>query len=124
MGGLLNDLIGGSSLVWRYHHQVSHHAYCNDVSLDQDAHSAFPILRLDKSQKVEPHHRFQFIYGPISFCFLAFSIHMQDLQCLLDARTFLVRFKGSSAVEVVLAMILKVAHMAWFYVIPATPSLR
>lgn len=23
--GLTNDLTGGSSLMWRYHHQVSHH---------------------------------------------------------------------------------------------------
>lgn len=27
--GLTDDLIGGSSLAWRYHHQVSHHIHCN-----------------------------------------------------------------------------------------------
>lgn len=27
--GLCDDLIGGSSLAWRYHHQVSHHIHCN-----------------------------------------------------------------------------------------------
>jgi len=25
--GLTDDLIGGSSLMWRYHHQVSHHVH-------------------------------------------------------------------------------------------------
>lgn len=27
--GLTSDLVGGSSLMWRYHHQVSHHIHCN-----------------------------------------------------------------------------------------------
>ena len=41
--GLANDVgPGGSSVVWRYHHQCSHHTYCNDPVLDQDAHSSFP----------------------------------------------------------------------------------
>lgn len=118
--GLLDDIVpGGSSLVWRYHHQVSHHTYCNDVVLDQDAHSSFPLIRMDKSQKLEPHHRFQWLYGPLSFCLLAFSIHMQDLECCLNAKTFLVKFRGTSAPEIVLAIILKFVHATWFYVVPA-----
>lgn len=117
--GLLNDVIpGGSSIVWRYHHQVSHHAYCNDLVLDQDVHSSFPLMRMDKAQKVEPFHRFQWLYGPILFCFLSYSIHLQDLQCLLDARTFMVKFRGTGAPEIVLAMILKGIHLTWFYAIP------
>mmetsp|Transcript_40640 Transcript_40640/g.107446 ORF Transcript_40640/g.107446 Transcript_40640/m.107446 type:complete len:684 (+) Transcript_40640:69-2120(+) len=118
--GLLNDVIpGGSSLVWRYHHQVSHHSYCNDVALDQDAHSSFPLLRMDRSQKLEPYHRHQWLYGPVLFCGLWASIHMQDLICLLDARSFLVRFRGTSSTEIVLAILLKLVHVAWFYVVPA-----
>jgi len=119
--GLADDVMpGGSSLVWRYHHQVSHHAYCNDVVLDQDAHSSFPMIRMDKSQEVQPHHRYQWLYGPLSFCLLAFSIHMQDLECLLNAKTFLVKFKGTSAPEIVLAIILKMIHFSWLYVLPAS----
>lgn len=40
--GAMDDLIGGSSLAWRYHHQVSHHIHCND-ELDEDVVSAFPL---------------------------------------------------------------------------------
>ena len=117
--GLTNDVgPGGSSVVWRYHHQCSHHAYCNDPVLDQDAHSSFPVLRLDKGQKPQPHHRWQWLYGPISFCFLWASIHIQDLQCLLDAKTFLVRFRGTSAQEIVLALLLKTIHVGWLYLLP------
>jgi len=119
--GLLNDIApGGSSLVWRYHHQVSHHAYCNDVALDQDVHSSFPILRLDKAQALSPHHQFQWLYAPLLFCGLSLSIHFQDLKCLLDSRTFLVNFKGTSAPEIVLAIALKAIHVAWLYILPAS----
>jgi len=117
--GLLNDVIpGGSSIVWRYHHQVSHHTYCNDLVLDQDVHSSFPIMRMDYAQKKEWYHKYQWFYGPLLFCLLSYSIQMQDLQCLLDARTFMIRFKGTSALEIVLAMILKGLHYTWFYIIP------
>jgi len=117
--GLLNDVgPGGSSLVWRYHHQVSHHAYCNDGELDQDAHSSYPIMRLDKEQQLRPWHKHQWLYGLPAFTQLWISIHMQDFQCLLNARTFLVRFQGTSAAEIVLAMCLKFVHFSWFYFVP------
>ena len=49
--GLTDDLVpGGSSLVWRYHHQVGHHPYCNDPHMDQDVYSSFPFMRLDATQ--------------------------------------------------------------------------
>jgi fatty acid desaturase (delta-4 desaturase) len=117
--GLLDDIaVGGSSIVWRYHHQVGHHAYCNDVSLDPDAYSSFPLVRLDSSQQWQPYHRFQFLYAPISFCFLWFSIQIQDLQCLLDAQFFDINFKGTKSVEISLAILLKVLHVCWLIVLP------
>jgi len=117
--GLLDDFaVGGSSIVWRYHHQVGHHAYCNDVTLDPDVHSSFPIVRLDSSQQWKPYHRFQFIYAPIAFCFLWISIQLQDLACLFDAKFFDVSFKGTKSLEIVLGVLLKVMHFCWIVVLP------
>jgi len=119
--GLLNDVgPGGSSLVWRYHHQVSHHTYCNDGVLDQDAHSSFPLIRMDPSQELQPHHKWQFLYGPAMFSMLYFSIQMGDIQQLLDARSFLVNFRGTSQKEIYLAFALKFVHFMWLYVLPAS----
>merc|ERR1719506_1340651 len=84
--GLLDDLgPGGSSIVWRYHHQVSHHAYCNDVKLDVDAYSSFPLVRLDSSQKWSPVHRFQWLYAHLLFAFLWPAVQIQDVSCLVNA---------------------------------------
>jgi fatty acid desaturase len=38
--GFTNDIAGGSSLCWRYHHQVSHHIHTNVHDVDQDVYSA------------------------------------------------------------------------------------
>ena len=45
--GMTDDLIGGSSLMWRYHHQVSHHVHCNAAAFDADVVSAVPLRRFD-----------------------------------------------------------------------------
>lgn len=117
--GLLNDAaVGGSSLVWRYHHQVSHHAYCNDLTLDQDTYSSYPIMRLDSNQQWQPHHRFQAIYAPIVFSFLWISMQFQDLSCLLNAQAFLVKFYGTKPTEIVFGVLMKVIHFWWIVVIP------
>jgi len=117
--GLLDDLaVGGSSICWRYHHNVSHHAYCNDVSKDADAHSSYPMIRLDSSQKLAPHHRFQWIYGPIMFCFLWISIQLADLQQLLSGAFYDVEFRGTKPTEIVWNVLLKVLHFWWIVVLP------
>ena len=36
-----------SSLVWRFHHHVSHHMFPNDDELDQDTYTSYPLMRLD-----------------------------------------------------------------------------
>jgi len=117
--GLLNDVaVGGSSIVWRYHHQVSHHSYCNDIVLDQDTHSSFPVLRLDSSQQWQPYHKLQFLYAPIAFSFLWISTQLQDLSCLLTSQSYLVKFKGTASTEISFGVLLKVLHFWWLVVIP------
>jgi fatty acid desaturase (delta-4 desaturase) len=117
--GLLDDIaVGGSSLVWRYHHQVSHHAYCNDLELDQDTHSSFPVVRLDSSQQWSPFHRFQWMYAPVLFCFLWISSQLSDLQMMMDAQSYLVNFNGTASTEIVWGVLLKVVHFWWIVVLP------
>ena len=60
--GLCDDLVGGSSLMWRYHHQVSHHIHCNDDALDEDVFSAFPLLRFDPRLPKRWWHNYQHMY--------------------------------------------------------------
>lgn len=68
--GFANDLIGGSSLIWSYHHHISHHIYTNSVHRDQDVFSAFPLIRFDKRLPKAWYHAFQYIYMGLLFPFL------------------------------------------------------
>ena len=60
--GFTNDLIGGSSLIWSYHHHVSHHIHTNSIHRDQDVFSAFPFLRFDNRLPKKWFHAYQYIY--------------------------------------------------------------
>jgi fatty acid desaturase (delta-4 desaturase) len=93
--GMANDVgCGGSSLIWRYHHQLSHHLYTNHIELDQDAHSSFPLLRMDRTQPYRSYHKWQPFYAPIAFSFYYFSVQMGDFETMLSKRVFRVRLEG------------------------------
>lgn len=119
--GLMNDLIGGSSLVWRYHHQVTHHLYTNDLGLDMDAYTSFPFVRLDPRQERSWYHRFQFLYAWLLFPVLPWSIHMQDMQFVLNGphgEMHGTRFLGIEKFEIPVFWLLKVAHFSMYLIIP------
>jgi len=117
--GLTDDIcVGGSSLVWRYHHQVSHHAYCNDKELDQDVHSSFPLLRLDLEQERKWFHAYQYLYAFPSMSMLYWSIQMADMQNLWEGCCYKVRFLGTSLSQTQLAWILKGVHYGWLFGLP------
>merc|ERR1712100_1015984 len=105
-------------ICWRYHHNVTHHAYCNDVNKDPDAYSSFPLVRLDSSQNLAPYHRFQWIYAPIAFCFLWISIQLADLEQLLAGSFYGTKFNGTAAPEITWNVLLKVLHFYWIVVLP------
>merc|ERR1712137_1435920 len=117
--GLLDDIaVGGSSICWRYHHNILHHAYCNDPERDTDTFSSMPFLRLDSSQPWQPYHRFQWMYAPVLFSLLWISIQIEDLKQLLGNAFYTVKFNGTSSVEIVFAVLLKTIHFWWIVVLP------
>jgi len=71
--GLTSELTGGSALMWRYHHQVSHHVHCNDEALDEDVFSALPFLRFDPRLPRKWFHRYQHLYMWLTYPFLQVS---------------------------------------------------
>jgi len=99
--GLGDDIgCGGSSLVWRYHHQVSHHVYTNVLDADMDVYSSAPFIRFDDRQEKMWFHQYQWIYAPISFCFLYWSIQFQDFLSVREKKIQDVRMLGLTNHEV------------------------
>jgi linoleoyl-CoA desaturase len=60
MGGML-DLLGGSSYVWRWKHNVFHHSYPNVEGLDDDINLG-ALCRMSRHQPYLPHQRLQHVY--------------------------------------------------------------
>ena len=85
--GLLSDLVGGSSMAWRYHHQVSHHIHCNDAPIDEDVHSAFPILRFDAQLPKHWYHKYQHLYMWFVFPLMTMTFHAGDLDLFFSGET-------------------------------------
>ena len=108
--GLTDDLIGGSSLMWRYHHQVSHHIHCNDNALDQDVHTAMPLLRFDARQPRKLFHKFQHLYLFLAFPLMQVAFQVGDITGLITKDCEGAKLHGATAVELATVVAGKIAH--------------
>jgi linoleoyl-CoA desaturase len=68
LGGSL-DLLGGSSYVWRWKHNVAHHTYANLAGADDDIDLS-PYARVCPSQPHRSFHRWQPLYLWVLYGFL------------------------------------------------------
>jgi len=64
LAAAVDDVIGGSSLIWRHQHIVLHHVCPNHHELDGDSYSKFPIMRLNPKLPTTWYMRYQWLYGP------------------------------------------------------------
>ncbi len=110
--GMTDDLIGGSSLMWRYHHQVSHHIHCNDTAFDEDVFSAFPLLRFDARLPRHWYHRFQHVYMWALFPLMQVAFQVGDVKALLQRETAGTKLRGASAGELATVALGKLVHFS------------
>lgn len=102
---------GGSSLVWRYHHMVSHHVYCNDDVHDMDVFSTAPIFRLDVNQPKLWYHKFQSLYMWAAYSTLWFSIQYSDWEAFFKRAVPGVNMYGLTYREQAVFLLGKAVHL-------------
>ena len=97
------DMLGASSYLWRWKHNVFHHTYTNVDGADSDIALA-PLARLAPAQKRRRMHRFQHLYMWVIYGFTAFHMHfVQDFMNVIRGRVGPHRFprpRGARMVEV------------------------
>lgn len=71
------DLVGGSSVQWRYKHGVLHHQFVNLTGFDTDIDIGI-LGRLSPHQRHRSFHRWQHLYMWPLYGFLAFKWHLVD----------------------------------------------
>jgi linoleoyl-CoA desaturase len=116
--GLTLDLVGGSSYVWRFKHNVRHHTYSNIDGLDSDVDAA-PFLRLAPSQRRRLLHRFQHLYAWPLYGLLAPKWWVyDDAADLLTGRIGGLPFPRPPARETAFFVLGKLAFLSWSLVVP------
>jgi linoleoyl-CoA desaturase len=117
--GLTLDLLGASSYLWRFKHNVAHHTFTNLAGADDDINLA-PFARVAPSQRHRVFHRAQHFYLWALYGFLMFKWHLvYDFKNLARgwvARSKFPRPKGWSLVELVAG---KLVFVGWAVVLPA-----
>ena len=71
------DLLGASSYVWSWKHNIFHHSHPNVVGLDADI-DIQPFCRIAPAQRLYPAHRFQHLYIWMLYGLLAVKWNFVD----------------------------------------------
>lgn len=112
------DVLGTSSWLWRFQHNVLHHGNTNMDGLDSDIALA-PWARLSPAQPWRRRFRWQHVYIWPLYGFLALkNLLVSDLLSLINGKIGeqpIRRMRPTVVVRVVLG---KLSHLAWAVVIP------
>lgn len=113
------DLVGGSSYVWRFKHNIIHHTYPNVAGADDDVDFQ-PFVRLAPNQPRRGLHRFQHIYLWFLYAFLAPKWHfVDDFKNLSQGRIAAHRLPRPRGRALVFLILGKVSFVIWAFVVPA-----
>ena len=79
-------MVGGSSYVWSWKHNIFHHTHPNVVGLDDDI-DIQPLCRLAPGQRSYAAHRFQHLYIWVLYGLLPLKWHfIDDFRNLVSGR--------------------------------------
>jgi linoleoyl-CoA desaturase len=116
--GLALDFVGASSYLWRFKHNVHHHAYPNVDGMDADIDAA-PFLRLAPSQRLRAFHRWQHLsawplYGVLGLKWW----FVDDVVDLVRGRIGPHAFPRPRGRELVTVLAGKAVFVTWAIVVP------
>ena len=117
VAGLTLDMLGGSSYVWRFKHNVAHHTYTHLAGADSDID--VPLGRLCAGQPRKRYHRFQRIYLWVIYSFFVGYWHLfEDFHQVARARIANNRFPRPRRWCLVQLVVGKLVFFGWAFVVP------
>lgn len=113
------DLLGGSSYVWGWKHNIFHHSHPNVVGLDTDLDLG-GLGRLAPSQRRRALHRFQHIYIWGLYGLLVVKWHfVDDFQNALQGHVGRQRIPRPTGRDLIGLIGGKLVFIGWAFVVPA-----
>lgn len=112
------DVLGGSSWLWRYRHNVQHHGSTNVVGIDGDIDHT-PLARLAPQQQWRPWHRYQHLYlWPLYGLLVVRWFLITDFVALSRNRTGLARHDPRWRRQFAILIGGKLVHLSWAILVP------
>jgi linoleoyl-CoA desaturase len=112
------DLIGGSSYVWHWKHNVIHHTYSNIAHVDSDLDVGF-FARLSPDHRRLSIHRFQHFYVWALYALLPFKwIFVDDYQNLLTGKIGTQKFPRPSPQMLAVTLAMKAVNLFLAILLP------
>jgi linoleoyl-CoA desaturase len=118
MMALTLDLIGASSYVWHFKHNIIHHTYTNIAHVDADTDVGF-FARLTPNHRRRVFHRYQHLYIWFLYMLLPFKwIYFDDYRDLVTARIGTQHFPRPSPSRLAALLGMKAFYLLWAVVLP------
>jgi fatty acid desaturase (delta-4 desaturase) len=114
--GYTQDWIGGSSLLWKHHHVLLHHAYTNVLEYDPDITT--DLLRLHKDIKYKKYHYWQKIYIWFLLLLLPINWHFTEFFDLYRMNHMSQKISSLATNEMRIGLFLRILFYIRFYIIP------
>jgi fatty acid desaturase (delta-4 desaturase) len=114
--GYTQDWIGGSSLLWKHHHVLLHHAYTNVLEYDPDITT--DILRLHKEVKYKNYHYGQKIYIWFLLLLLPINWHFKEFFDLYNMNHMSHKISSLAIREMRIGIAFRILFYIRFYIIP------
>ncbi|MDX1909813.1 MAG: acyl-CoA desaturase [Bacteroidia bacterium] len=112
------EVMGGSTFMWRFKHNVVHHTYTNIDGMDDDI-DVKPFMRISPTQPVRGYHRFQHIYWVFFYAImLVFWVFYADFQKYFARKIGEMDIKKMTPRDHVEFWLGKVLHFSLFVGIP------
>lgn len=112
------DLLGGSSYIWHWKHNVFHHSNPNITGLDADI-DVRPLARMSPAQPRRFGHRFQHLYIWVLYAFLAVKWHFfDDYFNLARGRIGTQKFPRPTGWKLGALIVGKIFFYCWGFAIP------
>jgi fatty acid desaturase len=119
LAGFADDLIGGSSLIWRHQHNIIHHAYPNHHELDGDTFSKFPLVRFNPKLPLRFYLKFQWLYAPlVLYSFMGISYTAEDIMSYFSGKYLFQKLQPLRKVDHLIFWIGKALHYLIFLAVP------
>jgi linoleoyl-CoA desaturase len=113
------DLVGGSSYIWRWKHNLFHHSYPNIAGADEDI-DLVPFAHLAPEQPRYAVHRFQHLYVWVLYCLLPLQWHfVSDFRNLIRGTIGGHSFSRPRGGELFLLLGGKIVFFGLAFVLPA-----